>query len=362
MNYYTNKDYKKIENCEPGFVKWSSPSNIALVKYWGKHGRQLPSNSSISFTLENARSITSISWSFKEKISENISLKFYFEGESKKSFSDKIEKFLTSILPDFPFLTQINLEIRSENTFPHSAGIASSASSMSALSLCLCEIESILLKTEINEEDFLKKASYFARIGSGSACRSLFPKLVMWGDSNDSKITSDNEFSSPLKEYDQLFDTFHDSILIVDAGEKSVSSRAGHALMNNHPFARVRFENAQKNISSLIDALQSGDLETFGEIVESEALELHGLMMNSSPSFILMKPNTLEIINRVREFRKETSLPLFFTLDAGPNVHLLYPKNIFEEVQNFIQSELLEFTASGISIEDVVGSGPRREK
>jgi len=361
MSYYTNPKKILSSKCESGLVRWSSPSNIALVKYWGKHGRQLPSNSSVSFTLENARSTTSLSWNYKETNNNKISLKFFFEDEEKKSFADKIEKFLTSILEDFPFLTQLRLEIRSANSFPHSAGIASSASSMSALALCLCELETILFNLDVTEEEFLKKASYFARLGSGSACRSLYSNLVTWGEHNDERVHSDNEFAFPLKKYDPIFDSFRDSILIVDAGEKSVSSRAGHALMTTHPFAQVRFDNARKNMVELINAMELGDLSKFGEIVESEALELHGLMMNSTPSFILMKPNTLEIINKVRQFREETSLPLYFTLDAGPNVHLLYPDNIFDKVQSFIKTDLLKLTASGVSIEDKVGKGPRRE-
>jgi diphosphomevalonate decarboxylase len=361
MNYYT-KESKKLESaCADGQVKWSSPSNIALVKYWGKHGRQLPSNPSISLTLDKSRSTTSISWKFKELSSKDVSVDFYFENEKKESFADKIIKFFNSIVEDFPFLTQLEFEIHSENSFPHSAGIASSASSMSALALCLCEIEAILFNKEIGSEAFMKKASYYARLGSGSACRSLYSNVVTWGNSTDSNVHSDDEFAAPLVEFNPVFKTFRDSILIVDAGEKSVSSRAGHALMNTHPFASIRFSNAKKNMGLIISAMQEGDLKVFGEIVETEALELHGLMMNSSPSFILMKPATLEIINKVREFRTRTDLPLYFTLDAGPNVHLLYPDLIVDEVQSFIKSELLTYTANNKSIEDCVGLGPKKE-
>ena len=158
-----------------------------------------------------------------------------------------------------------------------------------------------------------------------------------------------------------IFSTFKDSILVVDAGEKSVSSRAGHALMNEHPFSKVRFENANNNLSKLIVAMKDGDLKTFGEIIESEALELHGLMMNSTPSFILMKPETLSIIDKVRAFREQTQHALYFTLDAGPNVHLLYPANISSEVEAFIESELLQFLPTKSWIKDEVGLGPEKK-
>jgi diphosphomevalonate decarboxylase len=101
-------------------------------------------------------------------------------------------------------------------------------------------------------------------------------------------------------------------------------------------------------------------LETFINIIESEALQLHALMMCSNPSFILMKPNTLRIIEEVRRFRSETNIPLCFTLDAGPNVHLLYPENEAEKVEKFIKNELVTYCNQGRWIADHVGDGPKK--
>ena len=109
-----------------------------------------------------------------------------------------------------------------------------------------------------------------------------------------------------------------------------------------------------------LKALKSGDLEAFMKITESEAMQLHALMMCSNPSFILMKPNTLRIINTLYEFRRETDIPVCFTLDAGPNVHLLYPDQHAEMVERFIMDELEPYCHEGQWIADWVGNGPSR--
>ena len=128
-----------MSNQQPikGFTSWKSPSNIALVKYWGKFGNQMPKNASVSFTLDHAFTQTSIAYSSRPNASDEISIHFLFEGQENPSFQKKIQVFLNSVLHEFPFLKELHLDIKSENSFPHSTGIASSASSMSALALCL---------------------------------------------------------------------------------------------------------------------------------------------------------------------------------------------------------------------------------
>lgn len=335
-------------------VGHTSPSNIALVKYWGKFGRQFPRNPSLSITLDKAHTSTRVK--FSKKDTQGISLTFKFEGKEKTDFANKIQKFLESIVEEFPYLPLYHLDIESSNTFPHSSGIASSASSMSALAMCLCDFERELLKTKPSEEDFLNKASYIARLGSGSASRSVFAKMASWGESYE--LGSVNEFASPYTDFAPIFEDICDSVAIISSGEKAVSSRAGHALMENHPFAQTRFESAHHNIATLVKALKEGDFKSFAEVVEIEALELHGLMMNSRPSFILMAPNTLEAINRIRKFREDTETMVCFTLDAGPNVHILYPQSEKSTVLKFIEEEITPLTQGGLVIHDHMGNGP----
>jgi len=139
--------------------------------------------------------------------------------------------------------------------------------------------------------------------------------------------------------------------------EKKVSSTVGHDLMFGHPFAEKRFEQAHENLSKIKAILEAGDIENFIKIVESEALTLHAMMMTSMPYFILMKPNTLEIINKIWKFRSETQIPVCFTLDAGANVHVLYPEKNKAEVLQFIKDELVGYCQNGQYICDEIGSG-----
>lgn len=339
-------------------ITWRSPSNIAIVKYWGKYGQQYPKNASISFTLTNAFTEMSLAYSWKKEAEKAaISLDFLFEGEKNELFATKIEKFLHSILNIFPFLAKLHLNIQSKNSFPHSSGIASSASSMSALALCLCSLEHQLFGTLMDEEAFLQKASYVARLGSGSACRSVYPKAAIWGVT-PSLSTANNDCAIPFGEQlHPIFRDFGDAILIVSRATKKVSSRAGHNLMNGHFYAERRYEQAQENLKELLSALQTGDINKFIEITENEALTLHSLMMTSHPSFILMKPETLAIIDKIRQFRETTDLPICFTLDAGPNIHLLYPKSAEKAVLDFIETDLKQLCEDGYWISDKMGEG-----
>ena len=341
-------------------TSWRSPSNIALVKYWGKHGKQLPSNPSISFTLDKCYSETSFAISEKSPKDKDIQLKFYFDKKENLAFRIKILSFFEGIAQDFPFLSKYALSIHSTNSFPHSSGIASSASAMSALALCLCDMEAKLKSSgsKIDKDKFLKKASFYARIGSGSASRSLYPVVSLWGETAKVKGSSDEHAIPFENEIHKTFKKYQNSILIASSAEKKVSSRVGHALMKTNPFAKARFKQANENIAEMISALKTGDIEKFGIITETEAMTLHALMMCSSPNFILMNPSSLAMINKIKSFREMTKLPLYFTLDAGPNIHLLYPENIKSKVIPFIQSELSEHCEDGRIIWDQIGKGP----
>lgn len=343
---------------EPGRITWRSPSNLAIIKYWGKHGVQLPRNPSLSLTLSASCTDTALAYAFKEEPDHRIDLEFLFHGEENEPFRVKTLAFLESLAPQFPFLRQLNLTINTGNSFPHSAGIASSASSMSSLALCLCSLEDTLFGTLQDAGEFDRKASYLARLGSGSACRSIFPHAAVWG-ATPSVAGSSDEYAVPAGDLlHPEFKDFHDDILIVSTREKSVSSRAGHALMEGNPYAEPRYAQAKNRLARLTDALQSGDLETFGKIAEDEALALHALMMCSNPSFMLLEPNTVALIQKIRAYRAETKHPVYFSLDAGPNIHLLYPGEIVAEVRGWIEEELKEHCVDGWFIQDWVGEGP----
>jgi diphosphomevalonate decarboxylase len=231
---------------------------------------------------------------------------------------------------------------------------------MSAIALSLCDIERRYFSTFSSDNEFFKKASYVARLGSGSACRSLYGGIVSWGKIAGVHNSSDIFGSKFSVNTDSVFSSYHDSILIVNSGEKKVSSSVGHNLMNLNPFSHVRFEQAKANINNLIKAIEIGDIEMFIKIVEAEALTLHAMMMTSTPYFLLLKPDTISIIDKIIGYRKNTGVGVCFTLDAGPNIHLLYPDKYKSEVQEFINSELLPYTINNTVIHDKVGSGPTR--
>ncbi|MFT4971708.1 MAG: diphosphomevalonate decarboxylase, partial [Saprospiraceae bacterium] len=210
---------------EPSKVLWRSPSNLAIVKYWGKYGVQLPRNPSVSFTLENAFTETVLGYTPRTSGKEGVQLDFLFHGEMNEPFRLKMVNFLESITDIFPFLNQMDLRVQSANSFPHSAGIASSASSMSALALCLCSVEDELFDSLGDDAAFEKKASFVSRLGSGSACRSIFGTMGLWGEM-DGVEGSSNLYALPYADkVHDVFKTFHDDILIASKAEKSVSSR-----------------------------------------------------------------------------------------------------------------------------------------
>lgn len=344
-----------------GTVSWKSPSNIALIKYWGKFGKQLPANPSLSFTLKN--SVTQTTVHYKPKMDDgDVSIEFKFESEKNKAFADRIENYLNSIKSLFPLLTSHHLAIESENSFPHSSGIASSASSMSALAMCLVEIQNKLSKEALNKEDTLRLASYIARLGSGSASRSVYGGFTVWGKSKAIKGSSDLYAIPYPYEIHKEFQYLHDDILIVDEEKKEVSSSIGHSLLENHPFAKNRFRMARKRIHDVKNILISGDLESFGKLAEQEALMLHSLMMTSDPYFILFKPNTISIVNEVWRIRKEENLGIFFSMDAGANVHLIYRDQDAEKCRSFIENQLLAYCQNEQYLCDQLGSGPESVK
>jgi diphosphomevalonate decarboxylase len=360
---------KYTQFIEKGSFSWSAPSNIALVKYWGKIENQLdeegeiltqiPANPSVSFTLNSCKTVTKLAFA-KKSNDGNFSFDLLFEGKPKEEFKPKILKFLERVEIYLPFLKDYHFTIDTQNTFPHSSGIASSASGMAALAVNFMSIEKLLYRnfgTEMTDEYFNKKASFLARLGSGSACRSIKGNIVVWGNHKNISGSSDLfgvEF--PNKIHDN-FRNYQDTILLVDKGEKQVSSTIGHDLMHGHPFAEKRFTQAHENLDALIKIFESGDLKEFIKIVESEALTLHAMMMTSLPYFILMKPNTLEIINAIWKFRNKTQIPVCFTLDAGANVHVLYPEDVKEEVLTFIKNNLVGYCQNGQYICDEIGFG-----
>lgn len=334
---------------------WECPSNIALVKYWGKKAPQLPLNPSVSFSLKNAKTETSV------EITPDNSRKIEFIFEGKRSaFSERIHKYIDLLATNEKWLKDFSFRIDSSNTFPHSAGIASSASAFGALALCLADLKKQVTAEKVETQSFFMQASEWARLGSGSACRSVYPQFAVWGEFDETPGSS-NHFAIPISEniHPDYF-TLHDAILLIDSAKKQVSSSAGHQLMNDHPFRKARIEQANNHTHEILEAMKTGDHDRFFAIAEKEALSLHSMMMTSEPPYLLLHPNSLAIIRKIQDFRQQTNLPVGFTIDAGPNIHFLYFERDKKEVQQFIENELLPLTENRNWLDDQIGSGPKK--
>ena len=335
-------------------IAWRCPSNIAIVKYWGKKGNQLPCNPSVSMTLSEA--VTEVKLDTFEKKQSGIELEYFFEGEKNDSFQKRILKYLETNISHFSLLNDVAIRLSSHNSFPHSTGIASSASAFGAIALSLLDAEGSL-NLESGKELFYNKASELARLGSGSACRSMFGGYASWGEHPEIRDSSDL-YATEVRDVHENFKKMMDAILIVDDEPKKVSSSIGHSLMNNHPYAANRFLQAKENTGKIIKTLYTGDFEEFITIAESEALALHAMMMTSTNYYLLMKPGTIHAIEKIIRFRELTKVPVCFTLDAGPNVHVIYPEVYKKEVLDFLNNDLKP-GLKGI-IFDKTGTGPEK--
>ena len=204
-------------------------------------------------------------------------------------------------------------------------------------------------------------ASFASRMGSGSACRSLFGGYTVWGKTPCVPGSSDL-FAIPVTDrVHPSLRTLHDAILMVSSTPKSLPSSQGHTLMVNHPFTPARIRQAGNNLSELLKALTMGDFDRLAELAEYEAMTLHALIMSSQGGMILMEPNTIQIVKKIQAVRQR-GLAVFFTLDAGPNVHLLYPESAVSVVGTFIREELLSLCENGSIIYDYCGTGPIQNK
>ncbi len=358
-------------------ASWRAPSNIALIKYWGKYGLQLPRNPSMSFTLSACHTNMHL---HVTPGANSPGLVVLYDGQPRPSFEPKILIFLARLQDLFPWLATASIVIDSHNTFPYGVGIASSASAMSAMALCLSDINN-QIRGPANQEGIsenllelaakkstttldnlsLQKVSQLARLGSGSACRSVYPIASIWGKTENLDESSDS-FAIPWGDHvSSVFKDYQDTILIVSSSEKSVPSTAGHQLMDKHPYAEIRYAEAGRNITRLVECMRRDDaLDSFISIVESEALQLHAMMMSGETPFILIKPGTVAIIKEIWRFRRESNIPVCFTLDAGPNVHLLYPLSHKEKILDWVVSELVQYCSSGKYILDHIGYGPEK--
>lgn len=281
-----------------------APANIAFIKYWGKKdpNLRLPLNSSISMNLSNVFTLTTV-----EFLSELDGDEIEMEGE--RIVGKEAGRIITHLnrvrkLAGIKFKARV----KTKNNFPKGTGVASSASGFAALTLAATSAAGL----DLSE----KELSVLARLGSGSACRSIPDGFVEWKKGKSSQTSYAQMIFSP-KHWD-----IRDIVVIVAAKEKKVSSTEGHKLALTSPFFKQRIKNLPKKIEEIRNALKKRNFSGFGEIVEQEAINMHAVMMTSEPPLFYWLPKTLEVIKAVREWR-EKGINAYFTIDAGPNVHII---------------------------------------
>lgn len=281
-----------------------APANIAFIKYWGKTNEalRLPANSSLSMNLSNAFTVTSVEFGKQFKTDIVFMNGKKIDGGEALRISQHLNKIRK--------LAHMNLKakVETENNFPKNAGIASSASGFAALTVA----GSVAAGLKLSE----KELSILARVGSGSACRSIPDGFVEWKQGN----SSETSFAYSL--YPADYWDIRDLIIVVGSASKKVGSSEGHALAESSPFYVARIKDMSQKVVEIKKALGQKDFTKFGEILEAEAINMHAVMMTSNPPLLYWNPMTIEIINSVWKLR-DSGVEVYFTIDAGPNIHLI---------------------------------------
>ncbi len=293
--------------------------NIALIKYWGNrdHDLRIPVNGSFSMNLEGLSAKTQVIFG------ENFSKDKLILNEEEVTGAGLAR--VSQILDEVRLKAGVNLfaKVVSENNFPTGAGIASSAAAFSALALSASKAAGL----ELDE----KERSILARHGSGSACRSVPSGFVEW--TNGETDESSYSFSLAPPEHWDLADC----IAVVSGEHKEIGSTQGHRIAETSPLQAARVADAPRRIEICREAILKRDFETFASIVEQDSDLMHAVMMTSNPALFYWHPSTLHVMNSVRAWRGQ-GIPVCYTIDAGPNVHVITLKEKMNEVKEKLDS------------------------
>lgn len=298
-----------------------APANIAFIKYWGKidppageagEALRLPLNSSISMNLSACVTTTTVEFSpsYREDIVEFMDQKAL--TILSRSLQDcqlesmRVQKHLDKIRVRAG--SKLYARMVTKNSFPKSAGIASSASGFAALTVAAAEALGLTLSE--------KELTILARIGSGSACRSIPDGFVEWQKGKNSQ-TSYAYSLYPENHWD-----LRDIVVVVQKSQKKIGSTKGMDGVRTSPFYGRRLRDIPDRVKKIKLVLKRRDIELLGEIMEEDCVNMHAVAMTQKPPIFYWNGTTMEIIRAVRELRDE-GLPVYFTIDAGPNVHLI---------------------------------------
>lgn len=281
-----------------------APANIALIKYWGKQDEKLrlPTNSSVSMNLSKAQTITTVEFS-KKYAADRVE----FVGETASA--QEIRRIIEQLVRLRKKASNSSkARVVTKNNFPKSAGIAASASGFAALTVA----GAAALGLKLSEKDL----TIFARFGSGSACRSIPDGFVLWEEGK----SSETSFARSL--YPPDYWDLRDILVIAKNPVKKVSTSEGMGLVKTSPFFTSRLLSLPQRLEKIERALKKKDFTLLGATIEKECLNMHAVMMTQTPPLFYWNGMTMEIMKAVQDWREE-GLPVYFTIDAGPNVHLI---------------------------------------
>ncbi len=304
--------------------------NIAFIKYWGKADERLnlPANPSLSMNLAALTTVTTVE--FEPGLPADV------VTVGDRPLAGQALARVAAHLDRVRAMAGIGERARvaSRNDFPAGTGLASSASAFAALSLAATRAAGVHLD-EVG-------LSRLARLGSGSACRSVPAGFSLWQGERDE--TSFARQVVPPEHWD-----LHDLIAVVSYEHKAVSSYDGHALAPTSPFHQARLAAVPGLLVEVRSGIEARDLLLLGTAAEADALAMHGVMMTSRPSLLYWLPVTVAVLSALRAWRRE-GLAVYFTLDAGPNVHCLCQAADAAEVERRLRN------LAGVL--DVLNSGP----
>ena len=283
-------------------------ANIAFIKYWGNRNNDLriPSNGSISMNLNGLFTRTTVSFQPSLPYDELIINGHEIAGEGRKRVS-----YILDIIRDIARIHD-SAEVMTENNFPSGAGIASSASAFAALALAGSKAAGL----NLNEREL----SRLARRGSGSAARSIPGGFVEW----QAGEMDEDSFAYSIAGLDQW--KIVDCVAIVSASHKKTGSTEGHSIAPTSPLQAARVADTPRRLEICRNAILNCDFDSFASIVELDSDMMHAVMMTSTPALHYWKPASLDVMMKVRAWRAE-GIPTCYTVDAGPNVHVICPES-----------------------------------
>lgn len=312
-------------------IRATSSPNIALIKYWGNRNDalRLPAADSLSITLDVPRVEVMVDHA------EQFSARSFESDDTERLLTDRekarllkhftlVKKYLIDIDAEEAFPASVSVEIRS--TIPRGIGLASSAAVFSALAEAYAKFV-----REVSRRD----VSILARLGSGSASRSVFGGFVaMISGTGEATGSSYAEQIVPENHW-KLWDV----IIAPSTDEKKTGSTEGHALAPTSPLFEARVGAIPARQKMCIEAIRQKDFEKLRRVAEEDCMDMHAVMVSSTPALEYFSEDTYRIVREIKALRDREHLAVLYTMDAGPTVHLICEEGALPSVRAYANAQ-----------------------